>query len=85
MNNYRIGITETAYTDYVVEAETPEEAWRLFLIWADSNVEDICHRLDKNSCGWDFDRPELTPEKPDITHAELVSVAYSEIEEGGNE
>lgn len=80
MNNYRIGIAETACTDFVVEAETPEEAWRLFLDWAEKNTAEICYRLEKNYCGWDFDKPELTDEKPDITHAELLSVSSDRTE-----
>lgn len=85
MNKYKIGVVETAYTDYVVEAETPAEAWRLFLIWADTHVEEISSRLDKNSCGWDFETPELTNDYPDITHAELLSVAMDGVEDGGIE
>jgi len=85
VKRYKIGICETLYTDYVVEAETPEEAWRLFLIWADTHVEEISSRLDKNSCGWDFETPESTNEYPDITHAELLSVSSGRADEGGIE
>ena len=83
MNTYSIGIEEVSRTSYVVEAETPEEAWRLFLIWADNNSEEIFRNLEKNYCGLDVEKPVLTNEKPDITHAELLSVAAED--EGGNE
>ena len=85
MKRYKIGIFENLYTDYVVEAETPEEAWRLFHIWVVTHAEEVASRLDNNSCGWDFDEPELTSDYPDITHAELLSVAMDGVEEGGIE
>ena len=74
MKNYEIGITETLGTYFVIEAESAEEAMRLFSDWSatDDATAWISDRLGDSSNGWEFSDPVETSECPDITHEEAV-------------
>lgn len=74
MNKYNITVTETCEANYVVEANSPEEADELFAEWVDRHSEYVSDDLLDYSYGWEYSKAE--PVKmdcdPDITYEELT-------------
>ncbi len=74
MKNYEIDITEVLGTYFVIQANSKEEAARLFSDWAatENAVYWIADKLGDSSNGWEFSDPVETPEAPDVPYDKMM-------------
>ena len=72
MNKYSITVKEVSEVDYVIEANSEEEAEKLFSNWVDSHQEWVYDDLSENSFGWEYSDALECDFEPDITYDELL-------------
>ena len=54
MNKYDITVREVCEANYIIEANSREEAEELFDAWQEKNQPFICHDLERNCFGWEY-------------------------------